>query len=116
MRTWYYEEAAKQFVAAANAMIRAQVQISAHLLGIDLTLVDINPLFTQLVYTPSAFGFANSVGAAYNPNTGIVSPDPNEFVFWDAFHPTTPMHYLTAQLIYQNAVLAASSESHLSLR
>ena len=109
-------QAAKQFVAAANAMIRAQVQISAHLLGIDLTLVDINPLFTQLVYTPSAFGFANSVGAAYNPNTGIVSPDPNEFVFWDAFHPTTPMHYLTAQLIYQNAVLAASSESHLSLR
>ena len=109
-------QAAKQFVAAANAMIRAQVQISAHLLGIDLTLVDINPLFTQLVYTPSAFGFANSVGAAYNPNTGIVSPDPSEFVFWDGFHPTTPMHYLTAQLIYQNAVLAASSESHLSLR
>jgi phospholipase/lecithinase/hemolysin len=110
-------QAAKQFVAAANAMIRAQVPISALLLGIDLRLVDINPLFTQLVYTPSAFGFANSVAAAYNPNTGILSPYPNEFVFWDGFHPTTPVHYLAAQLIYQNATaLAASSESRLSFR
>jgi phospholipase/lecithinase/hemolysin len=82
-----------------------------------LRLVDINPLFTQLVYTPSAFGFANSVAAAYNPNTGILSPYPNEFVFWDGFHPTTPVHYLAAQLIYQNATaLAASSESRLSFR
>jgi thermolabile hemolysin len=110
-------QAAKQFVATANAMIRARVPVTALLLGLDFELVDINPLFTELVYTPSAFGFANSVGAAYNPNTGVVAPNPNSYVFWDGFHPTTLVHYLAAQMIYQNAAaLGASSRSRLSLR
>ena len=110
-------QAAKEFVATANTTIRAQIPIYALLAGIDLILVDVNPLLTQLVYTPTAFGFANSVGVAYNPNTGVVVPDPNEYVFWDGFHPTTQVHYLAAQLIYQNAVaLSASSQSRLSFR
>jgi phospholipase/lecithinase/hemolysin len=109
--------AAKEFVATANTTIRAQIPIYALIAGIDLILVDVNPLLTQLVYTPTAFGFANSVGVAYNPNTGVVVPDPNEYVFWDGFHPTTQVHYLAAQLIYQNAVaLSASSQSRLSFR
>ena len=69
--------------------IRAQIPIYALFAGIHLILVDVNPLLTQLVYTPTAFGFANSIGAAYNPNTGLLVPDPNEYVFWDGFHPTT---------------------------
>jgi phospholipase/lecithinase/hemolysin len=110
-------QAAKQFVVTANTMMQAEIPISALLGGVDLKWVDINPLFTQLVYIPSAFGFANSAGAAFNPATGVVSPAPNEYVFWDGFHPTTRVHYLAAQLIYQSAAaLAASSESRLSFR
>jgi phospholipase/lecithinase/hemolysin len=110
-------QSSKQFVVTANTMLQAEIPIAALLGGVDLKLVDINPLFTQLVYIPSAFGFANSVGAAYNTTTGVVAHNPNEYVFWDGFHPTTRVHYLAAQLIYQSAAaLAASSESRLSFR
>jgi phospholipase/lecithinase/hemolysin len=107
--------AAKQFVATVNSTLQAQIPIYATAVGIRLELVDINPLFTQLVYNPGAFGFTNSVAAAYNVNTGVIVPNPDAYVFWDGFHPTTPVHYLTAQLIYQSATaLAASSQPPLS--
>jgi phospholipase/lecithinase/hemolysin len=102
-------QAAKQFVATANSLIRTRIPIFALLLGLDLKLVDINPLLTELVYTPTAFGFTNSIGAAYNTVTGVVVPDPNDYVSWDGFHPTTRVHYLAAQLIYQNAATLAAS-------
>ena len=107
--------AAKQFVATVNSTLQAQMPIYAMALGINLKLVDVNPLFTQLVYDPSAFGFANSVGAAYNVNSGTVVPNPDKYVFWDGFHPTTSVHYLIAQLIYQSATaLSASPKLRLS--
>ena len=62
-----------------------------------------------LVYQPSAFGFANSANAAYDINTGAVVPDPDKYVFWDGFHPTTSVHYRIAQLIYQSATALAAS-------
>ena len=89
--------------------LEAQMPIYAMALGINLKLVDVNPLFMQLVYDPSAFGFVNSVDAAYNVNTGAVVPNPDQYVFWDGFHPTTSVHYLIAQLIYQNATALAAS-------
>ena len=65
--------------------------------------------------TRAAFGFANSVGAAYNVNSGTVVPNPDKYVFWDGFHPTTSVHYLIAQLIYQSATaLSASPKLRLS--
>jgi phospholipase/lecithinase/hemolysin len=101
--------AAKQFVATINSMLQAQIPFYAFALGINLKLLDINPLFTQLVSNPTAFGFTNSVGAGYNTSTGVEVSNPDNYVFWDGFHPTTLVHYLTAQLIYQNAIVLASA-------
>jgi phospholipase/lecithinase/hemolysin len=101
-------QAARQFVATVNSTLQAQIPLYALALGINLKVVGVNPLFTQLVYTPTAFGFTNSVGAAYNTKTGAVVHDPNKYVFWDGFHPTTPVHYLIGQLIYQNAASVAT--------
>jgi outer membrane lipase/esterase len=91
--------AAQQFVATVNVGLQNRLPWLATLFGIQITLVDINPLFTSVVNNPAAYGFANSSGAAYNPQTGVVAANPNSFVFWDGFHPTTTVHQFAAQAI-----------------
>jgi outer membrane lipase/esterase len=66
-----------------------------------LELIDVNVLFNQLVYNPGAFGFTNSSGYALDPSTGGGDTDQNHYVFFDGFHPTTPVHYLAAEFFYQ---------------
>jgi phospholipase/lecithinase/hemolysin len=89
-------QAAKQFVTSVNTNLQARIPLEAFLLGIKLTYVNVNALFTQVVERPAFFGFSNSTGAAFNTSTGMVQPNPNSYVFWDGFHPTTPAHYLAA--------------------
>ena len=98
-------QAAKQFVYTVNALLYAEILSYAWSHGIRIELVDINFIFTQVVCNPGKFGFANSTGAAFNPNLPLSSsnpvPDPNDYVFWDGFHPTTKAHYIAAQFIYR---------------
>jgi phospholipase/lecithinase/hemolysin len=70
--------------------------------GLRLTFVDINTIFTQIVEHPVRFGFTNGTGAAFNPDTGVVQPYPNSYVFWDGFHPTTRGHYIAAWTVLAN--------------
>ena len=96
-------DAAKRFVAAVNTLLQVQIPSYASSYGIEVSLVDINTIFDELVYNPSEFGFTNSVDAAFNPNAQIslLNPvsDPNTYVFWDGFHPTTRAHFLAALFI-----------------
>jgi phospholipase/lecithinase/hemolysin len=73
------------------------------LYGIRIDLIDVNPLLTELVNDPSAFGFTNSTGEAYNPSTGKEVRHPNLYVFWDGFHPTTRVHKLAAETFKKDA-------------
>jgi phospholipase/lecithinase/hemolysin len=93
-------QAAKQFVTTVNTNLQARIPLEAFLLGVNLTHVDVNAIFTQIVERPAIFGFSNSTGAAFNTSTGVVQPNPNSYVFWDGFHPTTPVHYLAAQTVF----------------
>lgn len=93
-------QAAKQFVTTVNTNLQARIPLEAFLLGIKLTYVDVNAVFTQVVERPMLFGFSNSSGAAFNTSTGVIQPNPNSYVFWDGFHPTTPAHYLAAQMVF----------------
>lgn len=98
-------QAAKQFVFTVNALLNAEISPCAWSHGIGIDLVDINLIFTQLVDDPGKFGFSNSIGAAFNPNLPVSSSnpvsDPNDYVFWDGFHPTTKAHLIAAEFIYR---------------
>ena len=102
-------QAAKQFVFTVNALLEAELLPYAWSRDIIVHLVDINSIFTQLVYDPAKFGFSNSTGAAFNPTLPVSSsnpvPDPNDYVFWDGFHPTTKVHHIAAEFIYRTIAL-----------
>jgi thermolabile hemolysin len=93
--------AAKGFVLTANVLLEVELLPFAFRHGISIELVDINALFVPLVYTPGRFDFTNSVDAAFIPPNGAVVRDPNDYVFWDGFHPTTNAHRFAAEFIFK---------------
>lgn len=75
--------------AARLAMLQA--------LGIQVTGLDIDALFGNILANPSAFGFSN-VTAACDATPGC---DPNTFLYWDTEHPTTYADSLIANAAFQ---------------
>jgi thermolabile hemolysin len=104
-------QAAKQFVATIDTDLQARIPLEALLLGLQLTYVDINRVFTQIVEHPFLFGFSNSTGEAFDPDTGVVQPNPNSYVFWDGFHPTTRGHYIAAWTILLTEIRGQNPEA-----
>jgi thermolabile hemolysin len=102
--------AAQQFVYTVNAALQAQLPYYALFLKATVLLIDVNTPFTQLVNTRTwtvqglgTINFWDSTGFAYNPNNGDLAQNPNRYVFWDGFHPTTLVHYLAGWYFFQAA-------------
>jgi len=108
--------AAKRFVLTTNVLLEVELPQFALSHQISIELVDINEIFVPLAYNSRIFGFTNSTGAAFNLTTGDVVSDPNDYVFWDGFHPTTNVHYIGAEFIFKAAFLRPQFHDFLSIR
>jgi outer membrane lipase/esterase len=97
-------QAARQFVFAVNTLLQVELLPYGWLHRVSVEIVDINRIFIPLVLTPGRFGFTNSSGFAVDPSTGGGDTNPDHYVFWDGFHPTTKAHQIAAEFIFREIV------------
>jgi thermolabile hemolysin len=90
----------------ATDMPQAIASLRAQYPGITIIPVDVYSLFNQIVQAPAQFGLTNVTTPA---QSSAVNPD--QYLFWDALHPTTKMHQIVAGLALSdiNRVLVDSS-------
>ncbi len=88
---------------AHNILLEQQLNnLKTSLPGIELTTLDANSLFREIVSEPSQFGLTNIDNSCLlNFQPGFmfngVCDNPDEFLFWDNIHPTSAVHDLVAQ-------------------
>jgi len=61
----------------------------------NIISLDVNSLFKRAIANPSEFGLTNVTDACLT-QAGVCS-NPNEYLFWDDFHPTTGVHELVSE-------------------
>jgi phospholipase/lecithinase/hemolysin len=69
--------------------------------------VDMFGLIHEIAANPGAFGFTNVKDPCFNGIT--VCSNPDQYLFWDGFHPTAAGHEVAAEFIQQSAVPEPSS-------
>jgi phospholipase/lecithinase/hemolysin len=96
--------------AAHNSNLQSSLTNLRQQLGINIVDVDVNRLFRTVTSNPGAFNFTNTSDSCITGSLGNVSDsiraglfnvcsNPDNFVFFDEVHPTTPTHRLVADTV-----------------
>lgn len=105
-----------------------ETALSGLTLDANVELFDLFGITNDIVANPAAFGFTNVTDACFEGATGVggqgtVCANPDEYLFWDLFHPTAATHELLANRIFEQVVpipaalpLMVSALGLLSLR
>ena len=73
--------------------------------GIDIVQVNVFGLLEEVAENPAKFGLSNVDAPCYSGNDGGTGGDvcnnPDEYLFWDAIHPTARAHELLAEEVFE---------------
>jgi phospholipase/lecithinase/hemolysin len=84
------------FTGAFDAALQNTLASLAQSDGLDIRLVDTFALVNQAVADPASFGLTNVTDPCLPPGTSTPCATPNQYLFWDDFHPTETGHLLLA--------------------
>lgn len=91
-----------QLTDAHNAALEQALDSFNGNSGVNIIPIDINSVFNQVVANPQEFGFTqNPAIPCVESDTGNISSvcdNPNEFIFFDDFHPSSKSHRLVADV------------------
>lgn len=68
-------------------------------LGVTIFELDIFGIVNDIIANPGAYGFSNTTSRCYEGPLGVGGPaptcaNPDEYLFWDAIHPTSAAHQI----------------------
>jgi phospholipase/lecithinase/hemolysin len=72
--------------------IPQQLSTDVNLIGLD-----VNALFNEITSDPDSFGFTNLTTPCLDLTAGTLCSNPDQYLFWDQFHPTTAAHEKIAE-------------------
>jgi phospholipase/lecithinase/hemolysin len=73
-------------------------ELSDELTGINLIELDVYSLFNDAILNPEQYGVTNVTEPSLDPVTLVPVGNPDEYIFWDAVHPTSVAHQYVAEL------------------
>ncbi len=79
--------------------------------GVVLQLVDVYSLTNDAIQNPSKYGFTNVTESCLNPTTLVPCPNPDQYLFWDNFHPARVAHQAIANLVLQNLAIQPAKQT-----
>lgn len=77
-----------------QGLLSALMDIHSNNKNLDLDLLDLFALGTAVNANPAAFGFTNGADPCFNGVTVCANPD--EYLYWDTFHPTAAVGRIIA--------------------
>ncbi len=102
-----FQDPLNQLTVAHNFYLSSAVNgLNQSLTGVNIGLVDINATVNSILQNPGEFGLTNVTDSWSNAVAVCLEvgceefPNPDEYFYWDAVHPTTAAHEILADVAY----------------
>ncbi|KAJ8663841.1 hypothetical protein O0I10_000115 [Lichtheimia ornata] len=106
------EDTRSNIVSKFNELLSKDVvSLNKHHRALEMDLVDVNALISDMVGNPEDFGFKNATSAYWDVCQGQCTDDMDTYVWWDSIHLTGGAHRAIANSI----LLSGSLEPPVSL-
>lgn len=106
------------YTKALTLLFNLELDQAAHRRhGVTLYRFDTFSFFNDVVGNPAAYGLTNTMDRCYTGDDlnftggGTTCPNPDEYVFWDSFHPTAVVHKFFAEDVLA-AITAGPTHRH----